>query len=167
MDGPRLSRRELLAAGAAGGVALGLPGSVHARTSPAQSGGIDFTMLAPGDGWPGWRCPGVANLRRSDGAGLLEAGSDVFPCDARPVAFAVDRRFRDSEITAVVDAAGAGAGVVLRRVGPRDYYAAIYDDERAALVLIRRSPAGGGGAARGPPGPPRGPPPFSLRPRGR
>jgi hypothetical protein len=80
----------------------------------------------------------VANLRRANGRGVLEAGSDVFPYDPRPVAFALDRRFRDGEIAALIDAAGAGAGVVLRRVGPRDYYAAIYDDEQAALVLVRR-----------------------------
>jgi hypothetical protein len=142
MDGQRVSRRELLAAGAAAGAALGLPRTAIAGPPAPWSGGLDFRTLDPGDGWPGWVCPGVANLRRSDGLGLLEAGSDVFPCDPRPVAFAVDQRFRDAEIEAVVNSAGAGAGVVLRRVGPRDYYAAVYDDEQAALVVLRRSPDG-------------------------
>jgi alkaline phosphatase D len=95
----------------------------------------------------------VANLRRRDGTGLLEAGSDVFPYDPRPVAFAVDQRFLDGEVTAAVSATGAGAGVVLRRVGPRRYYAAVYDDEQGALVLLRRDPGGVVELARAP-GPP-------------
>ena len=74
----------------------------------------------------------------------------MFPCDPRPVAFAVDQRFRDGEIAAVVTATGAGAGVVLRRVGPRVYYAAVYDDEARALVVLRRSPAGEHELARAP-----------------
>src|SRR4051812_27616218 len=137
-----LSRRELLGAGAAAGAALVLPGAASATAATAWSLTLDFAALGAGAGWPGWTCAGVANLRRADGRGLLEAGSDVFPCDPRPVAFAVDRRFRDGEISAVVAAPGAGAGLVLRRTGPRDYYAAILDDERAALVLVRRTPAG-------------------------
>lgn len=137
MSGPHVSRRELLAAGAVAGAALHLPSAAVAR-SPAWSDRLDFSTLSPGDGWPGWTCWGTANLRRSDVAGLLEAGSDVFPCDPRPVAFAIDKRSRDTEVRAVIEAAGAGAGLVLRRVGPRDYYAAIYDDEQRALVLVRR-----------------------------
>src|SRR4051794_6220868 len=139
MRGSGLSRRELLTSGAAAGAALALRGA-PARAAPASwSRTLDFAALPAGDGWPGWACGGVANLRRSGGRGLLEAGSDVFPCDPRPVAFAVDRRFRDGEIAALIDSPGAGAGVVLRRLGPRDYYAAIYDDEQAALVLVRRA----------------------------
>src|SRR3954447_21895780 len=116
MEAPRVSRRELVVAGAAAGAALGLSGTAVARARrPAWAGGIDFGPLRDGAGWPGWTCPGVANLRRSGGVGLLEAGSDVFPCDPRPVAFALDRRFRDIEITALVRAAGAGTGLVLRR----------------------------------------------------
>jgi phosphodiesterase/alkaline phosphatase D-like protein len=138
--GPRISRRELLALGAAVGVALGL------RRAPAVAvaaeSRLDFAALPPGDGWPGWACPGVANLRVEGGRGVLEAGSDVFPCDPRPVAFAVDRRFADGGVEAVVSAGGAGVGLVLRRVGPRDYYAAILDEEQGALVLVRRHPAG-------------------------
>src|SRR4029079_3993902 len=90
----------------------------------------------------GCACAGVPNLRRADARGLLEAGSDVFPCDPRPVAFALDRRFRDGEIKAIVHSAGAGAGVVLRRVSQRDSYAAIYDAEEPALILVRRRPDG-------------------------
>jgi hypothetical protein len=136
-----LNRRELLAAGAAAGAALGLPGTTSGAAGTWERT-LDFAGLADGDGWPGWTCTGVANLRRLSGQGLLEAGSDVFPCDPRPVAFAVDRRFADGEVSAVVLAAGAGAGVVARRVGPREYYAAIYDDEQAALLLVRRAPDG-------------------------
>jgi hypothetical protein len=137
MVDPSLNRRELLAAGAA----LGLAAAAPAVAAPWQRV-LDFSATGDGDGWPGWTCPGVANLRRSGGRGLLEAGSDVFPCDPRPVAFAVDQRFVEGDIAAVVEAAGAGAGVVLRRVGPRTYYAAIYDDEQQALVLVRRAPDG-------------------------
>src|SRR4051812_13992546 len=142
MTGGRVSRRELLAAGAAAGAALGLPGTGFAGSPATWRRASDFGALASGTGWPGWACPGVANLRRSDGLGLLEAGSDVFPCDPRPVAFALDQRFRDGEVEAIIESAGAGAGVVLRRTGPRDYYAAVYDDEQRALVILRRSPAG-------------------------
>ncbi len=133
-----LSRRELLAAG---GATLALPVAAAAgeRTWTRT---LDFATLPAGAGWPGWTCVGVAGLRRENGSGLLVAGSDVFPCDPRPVAFALDQRFRDGEIAATVTATGAGAGVVLRRVGPRRYYAAVYDDEQAALVLLRRDPGG-------------------------
>src|SRR4051795_5441554 len=133
-----LSRRELLGAGAAAGALLALQHAGPATAATERT--LDFAQLRDGDGWPGWRCPGVANVRRGEGEGRLEAASDVFPCDPRPVAFALDQRFRDGEIVAAVTAAGAGTGVVLRRTGPRDYYAAIYDDEQRALVLVRRSP---------------------------
>src|SRR3954470_6048083 len=140
MPGDRLSRRELLGAGAAAGAVLALQ-----RTAPAAAATertLEFAALGDGDGWPAWRCPGVANLRRGGGEGRLEAASDGFPSDPRPVAFALDQRFRDGEIVAVVNAAGAGTGVVVRRTGPRDYYAAIYDDEERALLIVRRSPDG-------------------------
>src|SRR5689334_3777993 len=146
-----VSRRELLAGGAAAGAALALGRPLDARA--AWSRALDFRALGDGDGWPGWTCSGVANMRRSGGRGLLEAGSDVFPCDPRPVAFAVDRRFRDGEISAVITAAGAGAGLVVRRTGPRDYYAAVLDDEQRALVLLRRSPTGVFELGRAPVGP--------------
>ena len=142
MDGRRVSRRELLAAGAAAGAVLGLGRTARAGEPGGWGLQLDFGSLGSGDGWPGWTCPGAANLRRSDGLGLLEAGSDVFPCDARPVAFPIDYRFRDGDITALIESAGAGTGLVVRRTGPREYYAAVYDDEAGALVLVRRSPDG-------------------------
>jgi hypothetical protein len=70
---------------------------------------------------------------------VLEAGSDVFPNDPRPVAFAVDRRFRDGSVRAVVTRPGGGPGVVVRRRSPSAYYAAIYDAESAALSIVRRA----------------------------
>ena len=107
--------------------------------SAAVSTRLDFSTLPPGEGWGrGWASPGVANFRRAAGEGLLEAGSDVFPNDPRPVAFAVDRRFRDGTVRATITRTGDGPGVVLRRVGPQAYYAAIYDRERSALILVRR-----------------------------
>jgi alkaline phosphatase D len=142
VGGGLLNRREALAAGAAAAAALGVARTATGATRSGFSAGIDFGSLGPGDGWPGWSCPGAATLRREGGRGTLVAATDVFPCDPRPVAFLIDRRFRDGEVEATLTAAGAGAGVVLRRVGPRDCYAAVYDDEEKALVVLRRSPAG-------------------------
>src|SRR4051812_21170484 len=136
MNGPRVSRRELIAAGAAAGAGLALQRVAAADGRAEWDRTIDFGSLGEGAGWPGWVCGGVANLRREGGHGVLEAGSDVFPCDPRPVAFAVDQRFRDGAITAKLSATGAGAGVVLRRAGPRAYYAAILDDEQKSLVIV-------------------------------
>src|SRR3954454_2837169 len=158
-----LNRRELLGAGAAAGAALVLPGAAAAGT---WSRTLDFPALGDGDGWPGWTCSGVANLRRGYGRGVLEAASDVFPCDPRPVAFALDQRFRDGEIAAVIAAAGAGAGLVLRRIGPREYYAAIYDDEQGALIIVRRGPGGGEGPGRAAAGRPGAPLHMSFRATG-
>ena len=122
--------------------------------------------MPDGERWPGWSCGGVANLRVQGGRGLLEAGSDVFPCDPRPVAFAVDVHFRDGTITATADATGAGTGVVLRRVAARRYYAAILDDEQHALVLVRRLPDGVTELARVPWTPGAGPVTLSMRAAG-
>ena len=157
-----ISRRELLATGAAVGVAIALPGSSGAKSSRT----FDFAVMPRGEAWPGWACSGVANLRVQGARGLLEAGSDVFPCDPRPVAFAVDQRFRDGTITAVAEATGAGTGVVLRRVGSRAYYAAILDDEQEALVIVRRLPSGVQELARAPWTRAAGPVELSLRARG-
>jgi alkaline phosphatase D len=139
-----LSRREVIAAGAAAGAALALD-----RTAPALAGEepgivarIGFAELGDRTGWGrSWRSAGVANLRCEGGEGVLEAGSDVFPNDPRPVVFAVDRRVRDAEITATVTRPGSAPGVVLRRTSARSYYAAIYDTGRGALRLLRRSGA--------------------------
>ena len=135
-----LNRREVLAAGAALGATVAI-GASPARGAPARppvERRIDFAASGDGDGWPGWTAPGVANLRRAGGVGLLEAGSDVFPYDPRPVAFALDLRFVDGQVDASVTAFGAAAGVVLRRTGPRAYYAAIFEPEAAALTIVRR-----------------------------
>ena len=161
-----VSRRELLAAGAGAGAAIALQAGSTAQARTRWSRTLDFSSLRDGTGWPGWRCAGVANLRRAGGRGLLEAGSDVFPYDPRPVAFAVDQRFRDGEVAALVEAAGAGTGLVLRRVGPRRYYAAVYDDEQAALMLLRRSPAGVAELARVPFDPGAGPLRMTFGARG-
>ncbi|MEJ7891304.1 MAG: alkaline phosphatase D family protein [Solirubrobacteraceae bacterium] len=143
-----VSRRELLGVGAAAGAALVVGRVGLASAGKAQRFRLDFAAVAPREGWPGWTCAGAANLRCADGQGFLEAGTDVFPSDPRPVAFALDRRFRDGEIAATVTATGAGTGLVLRRVGHRSYYAAILDDEQAALILVRRAPDGATEVAR-------------------
>ena len=165
VDGPDLNRRELLAGAAA---AAGLAWTAEAAgRGRAWSRTLDFATLENGTGWPGWACAGVANVRREGGRGLLEAGSDVFPCDPRPVAFAVDRRFRDGEVHAEVISGGAGAGVVVRRSGPQAYYAAIYDSEQSALVVLRRTPNGIQELGRSSALPPLGQYELSLRADGR
>ncbi len=140
-----LSRRQLLAAGAAAGAALAADrGAARALGggAPGPVRELDFARRADGPGWGGgWRTVGVANLRTEAGEGVLEAGSDVFPNDPRPVAFAVDCRLRDAEITAAITRVGAAPGVVLRRNGPRSYYAAVYDSERRALLVLVREGA--------------------------
>jgi hypothetical protein len=145
---PDVSRRELLGAGAVAGAAIAAwrvaPASARA-TPPLR---LDFAQVAPRDGWPGWSCAGAANMRCADGQGVLEAGTDVFPSDPRPVAFALDRRFRDGEIAVTASATGAGTGLVLRRAGHRSYYAAILDDEQSALIILRRAPEGATELAR-------------------
>ena len=131
-----LTRREVLAAAAGAGALAAL--GPHATAGASTRGAIDFAALGEGDGWPGWHTTGVANLRRAGGEGVLEAGSDVFPNDPRPVAFALDSRFRDGEVRALVTRPGRGAGVVIRRTGPAAYYAAVHDSELRRLVLLRR-----------------------------
>jgi hypothetical protein len=141
-----LTRREVLAAGAAVGAAAVLPAA--AASAASRTDRLDFSTVRDRRGWPGrWRTVGVANLRVAQGEGRLEAGSDVFPSDPRPVAFVVDRRLRDAEIRAVLTSPGLAPGVVLRRVGPRSYYAAIYDTEGRQLMIVRRQ----GGLASGDP----------------
>ncbi len=94
----------------------------------------DLAAAPDGPGWPGFACVDVANLSTQGGEAVLEAGSDVFPNDPRPVAFAVDRRFRDGSVIATATRTGSEAGVVVRRTSHRHYYAAIYRQEEAALV---------------------------------
>jgi hypothetical protein len=131
-----ITRRTLLAAGA--GFAVSSRLAFAASTPVIRS--LDFSGLADAEHWPdGWACAGVANLRVVKGLGLLEAGTDVFPSDPRPVAFAVDARFRDGSVRAVVSAPGSQAGVVVRRTAPRDYYAAIYDLDSQVLSIVRRT----------------------------
>jgi hypothetical protein len=141
-SGDGLSRRELIAAGAVAGAAIALDGAVPravGATTAMPVREIDFAALPDGPGWGrGWRTAGVANLRREGGAGVLEAGSDVFPNDPRPVAFAVDCRLADVEVAATIAQPGAGAGVVARRTSPTSYYAAVYDTDRGSLRLLRR-----------------------------
>ena len=118
-----LSRREVIAAGAAAGALLALERLAPRRLQRrrARHRRIDFAGQPDGGraGAAGWRSTGVANLRRAGGVGLLEAGSDVFPNDPRPVAFAVDCRIRDGEVAATITATGSAPGVVLRRTVAR------------------------------------------------
>jgi phosphodiesterase/alkaline phosphatase D-like protein len=134
-----LSRREFVAASAAATAALALERSTPGAQAQSELAVIEQLDFAR-EGWaPRWRTTGVANLHRVDGRGLLEAGSDVFPNDPRPVAFAADRRVRDAQVAATILEPGSAPGVVLRRVAPTAYYAAVYDVGRGALLLLRRT----------------------------
>ena len=131
-----------MAAGAAAGAALALE-AARAPVAGAATNRIvarvDFTNRPDGQGWGSkWVTVGVANLLCAGGEGLLEAGSDVFPNDPRPVAFALDRRLTDARIAATLTRTGSAPGVVLRRRSPRAYYAAIYDTRVGALLIMRR-----------------------------
>src|SRR5687768_7749128 len=140
-----LSRREVIAAGAAAGAALAFERAAPeagAANEQAVVASVDFAALGDRDGWGrGWRSSGVANVRCAGGEGILEAGSDVFPNDPRPVVLAVDRRVRDAEIQATISRPGSAPGVVLRRTSARSYYAAIFDSGRGTLRLVRRGGA--------------------------
>ena len=140
-EGARITRRGFIAAGAVAGASLAAARA--ALAAPAQTvRSIDFSALPNQDGWPsGWVCPGVANLRVSGGHGVLEAGSDVFPYDPRPAAFAVDARVLEGSVRAVITAAGSLVGVMVRRTAPRDYYAAFYDTQQELLSIVRRTGA--------------------------
>ncbi|MEX2196482.1 MAG: alkaline phosphatase D family protein [Thermoleophilaceae bacterium] len=139
-DGSGLTRRQLLAAGAATGAAAAL--GAGPAFAAEHSLHLDFSQLPDTDGWgPAWTTVGVANLRREGGEGVLVAGSDVFPTDPRPVAFALDWRVRDAAIRAVLTDPGLAPGVVLRRVAPGVYYAAVYDTNSRLLTIVRRTGA--------------------------
>jgi hypothetical protein len=130
-----LSRRRVLKLLAAGGSAAALEGVTGCADSTPSSE-VDTADA----GWgTDWICPGVANLRIENGEHVLEAGSDIFPNDPRPVAFRLDSRFVDGRIRATVAAAGREVGVVLRRTSPRDYYAAIYELDAGELRIVRRT----------------------------
>jgi hypothetical protein len=139
-DRALITRRDLIAAGAAAGAGLAIGASPGFGSADHIVRRIDFSSLPDREGWPlGWVCVGVANLRVAGGRGVLEAGSDVFPYDPRPTAFAVDARFVRGAVQAAVTAPGSLVGVILRRTSPRDYYAAFYNAQAALLSIVRRS----------------------------
>src|SRR5205807_6966454 len=70
VGGVRISRRELLATGAAAAAAMALP----ARSTARSVHTFEFAAMPDGERWPGWSCGGVANLRVQGAHGLLEAG---------------------------------------------------------------------------------------------
>ena len=139
-EGVGITRRDLIVAGAVAGTGLAVAARSASAAAERMVRGVNFAALPDRVGWPsGWACPGVANLRVSGGRGVLEAGSDVFPYDPRPAAFAVDARIVEGRVRAVVTASGSLVGVMLRRTGPRDYYAAFYDAQDHLLSIVRRS----------------------------
>lgn len=97
-----------------------------------------------------WTLDGVGNARVRGSRGHLEAGTNIYPSSRRAVAFARDLRAVDATISARLRRAGVGAGLVLRRVGPRTHYAAVLEREEGVLKLVARSPEGESVLARTP-----------------
>ena len=149
----RIHRRgllKLIAASAAGTLLPAITGCEHNEAKPPAAGqplaappalprGQNFAQ-APGEGWgDGWISVGAANLRSEQGLGVLEAGSDIFPNDPRPVVFLADARTLAARMRARIVDAGSAVGLVLRRQSPHSYYLAVYDTDRQLLSIQRRS----------------------------
>lgn len=88
--------------------------------------------------WSTWAKDGVSNLRISDGEGVLEAATNIYPSDKRAAVFRTDARAENAEIRARMTRQGVGPGVVLRRVEPDTYYAAVFEREEGVLKLLSR-----------------------------
>jgi hypothetical protein len=127
-----MDRRDFLRFAAASGVVPFATGRVG-----ASEGGFDETFH--GNGWSEWAKDGVSNLRTTECTGVLEAATNIYPSDRRAVAFRTDSRAKNAAIRVRIDSQqGVGPGVVLRRVGPETYYAAILEREEGALKIIAR-----------------------------
>lgn len=107
-------------------------------TGTAVAGGNGFETSFDGDGWEDWAKDGVSNLRVAEGAGVVEAATNIYPSDRRAAVFRRDRRARDGHIRATVSQVGVGPGLVLRRTGPETYYAVVYERERGTLDIVAR-----------------------------
>lgn len=88
--------------------------------------------------WSTWAKDGVSNLRISDGNGVLEAATNIYPSDKRAVVFRTDARAENAEIRSTITQQGVGPGVVLRRVEPDTYYAAVFERVEGSLKLLAR-----------------------------
>lgn len=139
------ARRRALLKGAAAASAYAVVGSPLLGCNGSSDGGTG--SVEAGDGsrsgageWGGdWEAEGVANLWVDGERHFLQGGSDVYPHDPRVVAFERDRRFLDGAVEGVFTATGVGGGVVLRRSGPFQYYAAVYDAVTGLFSLIRKT----------------------------
>lgn len=109
---------------------------VVANRASARSGSFDQQFEE--DDWSEWGKDGVSNLRITDGAGVLEAATNIYPSDRRAAVFRTDERAEDAEIRAVVSQQGVGPGLVLRRVGPETYYGSVFEREEGILKLFAR-----------------------------
>ena len=136
---PALSRRQFLSATAGAGAALVLGLRSSAAAASATSFSDDFER-PDSDGWGSpWAVDGVGNLYVRDGQGVLQGATRIEPADKRVVAFLSDHRFTDGSVEAIVEATGIAAGLVLRRVGPRTHYLALYDSATTSLRLVART----------------------------
>jgi len=127
-----MDRRDFLRYAAASGT---LP-VVAGRTAADESG---FEQDFEDGGWDAWARDGVSNLRVAEGAGVLEAATNVYPSDRRAAVFRTDSRAANAAIRARIDdQQGVGPGLILRRVGPETYYAAILEREEGSLQIVAR-----------------------------
>ncbi len=134
------TRRDFLLGTTALGASTLLPGCGDGPSDAADTGSGPANRGAasnPGYWEGGWRADGVLNAYFDGDARILQAGSEVYPSDRRSVAFLEDVRFLDGAVEADIAAAGAGAGLVIRRSLPFFYYALIYQAETGLLELVR------------------------------
>lgn len=141
--GGALTRRGFLRSGIGAGAAALLPwrrAGAGLIGNPSYGAPVFVGDFSASDEWARYTVEGIAT-REVDGAqGLLIATSDVYPSDGRAIAFPRDLRLRDAKIRATLHATGREAGLVLRRVGRRRYYAALYQQESGLLSIVARSP---------------------------
>ena len=142
-----LSRREVIAAGAAAGAALAFERAAPARAPRAgaarSSRAIDFARARR----PATAGAGLAHRRawRTCAAPAARACSRPAPTSSRTTRGRCVRRRpalpRRARSRATITAAGSAPGVVLRRPSPRAYYAAIYDAGAARCASCAASGA--------------------------
>jgi hypothetical protein len=135
MTDPELDRRAMLALAGAGATSV-LSGCGW-RRGTVDWEAAETTTDAFESGWPdSWLTDGVANRTDGDGRALLEAGTDMYPASQRALAVRPDRRAVDTRIQATVTDSGIGPGVVARRTGPHQAYAAVLDAANGSFDLL-------------------------------
>lgn len=137
-----ISRREVLSLGVAAGTVALTPGCGGGRADRATPLAVAPRSDSSHTAWGGgWMVEGVANLSLDGPSQVLQVGTDVYPSDQRASVFMPDRTFVSGRVEASV-ATGRAAGVLLRRVGWRRYYFALYEPLSGILDIRAKSPEG-------------------------